>query len=375
MHLDTLKETLTEVLAIQAKAISGRSNIPVLSNVLLKADTQKLYFYTTNLEINIVSWIAADVATSGSTTVSIKRFMDYVGTLSSGGVKLEVKQNELVITSKQRKANFTTIPAEEFPKVSDINGEPLCTIASPLFFEAINQVAFSASKDETKPTFTGIFIEIKQNQIDFVSIDGFRLAKRTLTIETGIPHPLSFIVPSNYIEEIARLGGTKDEDVKIFMIGNKNQLGIRYKNSDFLIRLIDGTYPDYTRVIPQEFTTTIIINRQSLLDALKSSSIFASARDISIATFVIEEDHITIISSQKEIGESESHIDCSVKGETGKITYNAKFLQDALSHLVTDEVIMHVILNQDKPTVFFNNVEGTESLDESYLTLMTPIKN
>lgn len=379
MQLETLKETLLEVLNIQSKAVSGRSNIPVLSNVLLKADATKLYLYTTNLELSIISWIASETAKQGTTTVSMRRFLEYINTLPEGTLKLAFDANELHVSSRNSKAVFNTIPSEEFPKISEIKEEALCTINSSLFFEAINSVAFAASKDDTRPTFSGIYIEIIQNAINFVAIDGFRLASKTLAVETGVSSAISFIVPSAYIEDIAKMQGDKDEDIKLFIIGNKNQLGVRYKNSDFILRLIEGNYPDYTRVIPHEFTTQIVVDRQSLLNAVKTSSIFSSQREIGKTQIKIEEDHIVLRSFQKEIGENETKIECSVQGDGGIITFNSKYLMDAITHLNADTVLIKVVLKQEKPSVFYNSKKDEKGKDpfayeEAYFNLMTPIK-
>lgn len=379
MEIETLKETLLEALNIQSKAIGGRSsvNIPILANVLLKADTSKLFLYTTNLEINIITWIAANVLKTGTTTVSLKRFLDYINTQPEGDLKLHLENNELMLISKTSHAAFTTIPPEEFPKVTDIKEEPICTINSILFFEAINLVGFSASKDDTRPTFTGIYIEINQTSIDFVAIDGFRMSKKKVMIETGVTSTISFIVPSVYIEEIAKLQGSKSEDVKLFIIGNKNQLGLRYKNSDFVIRLIEGVYPDYSKIIPEEFTTNVVIDRHDLLDAVKISSIFAAQKDIAKTKIQIEEDYILLKSSQKEIGANETRIEARVKGETGSITFNSRFLQDAINHLDCEKIILRIVLKQEKPSIFYDSKldKNDEFLfDDSYFNLMTPIK-
>lgn len=377
MQAETLKETLLTALNIQSKAVTGRSNIPVLSNVLIKADTSKLYLYTTNLEINIISWIGATVVKPGSTTVSMKRFLDYINTLGEGNVALTLESNELHVVSKNNKAAFATIPSEEFPKVNDIKENPICSINSLLFFDAVNAVAFCASKDDTRPTFTGIYIEITPTYIDFVAIDGFRLAKKRIPIETGVASTLSVIVPSGYLEEIARMQGEKDEDVKLFVIGNKNQIGLRYKNSDFIIRLIEGVYPDYSRVIPEESTTEIAISRQALADAVRIATIFSPQKEIGKTQVKIETGAITLRSSQKEVGENETKIECEVKGETGIITYNSRFLQEAVSHFTDETIVMKVILKQEKPSILYNALptKGKPfALDEAYFNLMTPIK-
>jgi DNA polymerase-3 subunit beta len=377
MEFETLKETLSEILNIQAKAVSNKSTIPILSNVLLKADGNKLYLSTTNLEINIISWIGAEVTKSGSTTVSLKRFLEYINTLSVGNIKLSFDANELTVISKNSKAVFTTIPASEFPKVSAIKEAPLCAINSVSFFDAITSVSFSASHDDTRPTFTGVYVEVGQNYVDFVAIDGFRMSKKKILIETGVASEISFIIPASYIDEIARISPDSAEDVKLFVIGNKNQLGLRYKNTDFVIRLIEGVYPEYSRVIPQEFTTDIVINRQELMEAVKTASIFSSQKEIGKTQIDISEHEVTLKSFQKEIGENETKIACDVTGESGSITYNSRFLLDAISHFSTENIVMRVVLKQEKPSVLYNSATSKKdpfAFDDSYFNLMTPIK-
>lgn len=377
MEFETLKETLSEALNVASKAIGSRSNIPVLSNVLLKASGTKVYLYTTNLELHVITWIGAEVSQAGNTTVSEKRFLEYINTLPEGNLKVSLQGNELGLSSLHSKANFPTISAEEFPKIADIKENPLCTINSVLFFDAINAVAFCASKDDSRPTFTGIYIEIGKNYVDFVAIDGFRMAKKHIMVETGVSDTISFIVPSGYLEEITRLSPDKDEDIKLFVIGNKNQLGIRYKSTDFVIRLIEGVYPDYARVIPIEYSTEIAISRQQLADAVRTANIFTSQKEIGKIQFVIDKNSLTLKSSQKEIGDNETTIDCDVSGELGTITYNARFLQDLISHFSCDHILIRVVLKQEKPSVFYATKEEETnpfSFDDSYLTLMTPIK-
>ena len=377
MELETLKETLFNALVIQSKAVGSKSNIPVLSNVMLKAETSKLYLYSTNLEFNIITWIGADIIKSGSITVSLKRFLEYVNTLPEGNIKLEQEEGLLLINGKNSKASFNTIPSQEFPKISGIKEEPITAINSALFFDAVNFVSFSASKDETRPTFTGIYLEIASSYVEFVAIDGFRIAKRKLLVETGVSSTLSFIIPALYLEEIARMPADKEDDVKIYVIGSKNQLGLRYKDTDFIIRLIEGNYPDYTRVIPSSFETQIILKREELVDAVKVSNIFAPQKEIGRTQVQIEEDHIILKSSQKEVGGSEIRIDATVKGSVGTITYNSKFLLEAVSRLSSEDILLKVIFTQDKPSMLFNvaaDAADPYAVDEGNFCLMTPIK-
>lgn len=374
MKVETLKETLSQALNIQSKALNNKSSIPILSNVLFKADSSKLYLYTTNLELTIISWIGAEVIKSGSTTVSLKRFLEYINTLPEGNISISYEENELFVVSKNNKANFNTISFEDYPKISEIKNDPICSINSMLFFSAVNSVVFSASKDDTKPTFTGIYIEIDKSSIDIVSIDGFRMTKRNIKTETGIASKMSFIIPSSYMEEIARLGGDKEEDIKIYLLEEKNQIGIRYKNIDFIIRLIEGNYPNYNRIIPDAFTTEIVVNRQELLDAVKISNIFSSQKEINKTEILIEENSILLSSSQKEIGNSESKIECKVKGDFGSISYNSRFLQDAVSHMTEEFILIRAVLNKDVPTMFYNVKDESFEFDDDYFHLMTPLQ-
>ena len=342
MKLSCLQENLAEGLSIVGRAVSPRSTLPVLGNVLVATDGGRLKLSATDLEVGINCWIGAKVEEEGATTVPARTFIDLVNALPPGQVDLElvVRTQTLNLRAARSEANIKGIDAQEFPIVAvpdeDAQGIP---IEPDVLRTAIEQVAFAAATDESRPILTGVLAQFENETLTLAAADGFRLSVRTVTLPDAVADPFSIIVPAQALTELRRVSGEQEEPVAIHVTPERNQVIFELTNVVLVSQLIDGNFPDYHQIIPRDTTTHTVLDTAPFLKACKMAQIFA--RDAAnISRFQaepgseLEPGHVRVSATSAETGEDVSEIDATVEGDPIEIAFNVGYLIDVLS--VTD---------------------------------------
>ena len=277
MKVTVLQENLARGLNIVSRAVSPRSTLPVLGNILVATDEGRLRLSATNLELGITCWIGAKVEEEGSTTVPARTFSDLVGTLSDNQVEmsLTVRTQTLNLRCGASNTDLKCIDAQEFPPmpVADFS-EGLDINVSDLK-EMIHQVAFAASTDDARPILTGVLTSVAENQIILAAADGFRLSVRKTQLSSSIPHPVSAIIPARALSELARIAGDGNQVVTMVIPPNRGQVIFRMSEIELVSQLIEGNFPDYEQIIPKRCETRAVLSTQSFLKACKQAEIFA----------------------------------------------------------------------------------------------------
>lgn len=348
MKVTVLQENLARGLGIVSKAVSPRSTLPVLANVLVATDEGRLRLSATNLELGITCWIPARIEEEGSTTVPARTFVDLVGTLPGDQVnlKLDLQTQTLNVRGGTSTNDIKCIDAQEFPPlpVPDLEGAVQVNVGD--FREMIHQVAFAASTDEARPVLMGVLVQVEKDKMTMAAADGFRLSVRKALLATPAPAPVSAIVPAQALKELARVAADGEEPIYMVLPKGRGQVIFRVKDVEVVSQLIDGTFPDYQQIIPRSYKSRTLVSTASLLKACKQAEIFAregsnvARLNIKSAQGDLQPSEVEISAMSEETGKNETIVEATVDGNGLLIAFNVKFLREALEVIRTPNVAL-----------------------------------
>jgi len=348
MKVTVLQENLARGLGIVSRAVSPRSTLPVLANVMLATDEGRLRLSATNLELGITCWIAARIEEEGSTTVPSRTFADLVNTLPGDQVALtlDTSTQTLNVRSGTSTNDIKGIDAQEFPPlpVPDMEGAVQLEIAD--FREMIHQVSFAASTDEARPVLMGVLMVLEEDQITMAAADGFRLSVRHATLTAPAPLPLNVIIPARALNELARISGDGEGTISMAVPTGRGQVIFRVKDAELVSQLIEGTFPDYQQIVPRSYKSRTLVSTNALLKACKQAEIFAregsnvARLDIKAAEGELTPSEVEISATSEETGKNETIVEATVDGSGVLIAFNVKYLREALEVIRTPNVAL-----------------------------------
>jgi len=358
MKLSCHQENLNRGLSIVGRAVATRSTLPITQNILLSAEKSRLKLAATNLEMATTCWIGAEVKKEGEITVPARLLIDFVNSLPNDLIEINLPANSRILELKSGhfQAHIHGIDAADFPPIPQISDGITTTIEAASFREGIAQVAFAAATEESRPVLTGINTEFDGEQLNLVAADGFRLAIHKTTLSSPVSVKTTVIVPARTFNELNRLLSEQEEPVEITVNEKKSQVLFRLKNAELVSQLIQGSFPNYSQVIPQSYTTRAVLDINEFLRVTKMSSIFA--RDASgIVRLVITPGSelapgkVTVSAQAEEVGDNVGEIDALTDGEEAKIAFNVKYLSDVLSVLPQAQVALELTTPSSPGTI------------------------
>ncbi len=348
MKLSCLQENLKRGITIVSHAVPSKSTLPVLSNILMTSEGGRLRLQATNLEVGITCWIGAKIEEPGAVTVPAKLLSDFVGNLPNDTINLQLDERTQTIhlACGRSEANIKGIEADEFPTMPVVQAdEPTLSIAPDVLREAINQVAFAAATDDTRPVLAGVLIRLQGDRAVFSATDGFRLSVRTVELPEPVRAAQEMIVPVRALIELGRIIGDNENPVEITVTPSGGQVLFHCDNVDLVSRLIEGKFPDYERIIPKQYATRSVLDRNSFLQSARQASVFATG-SANIAKVALESGgdfgpgRLTLSANAAEVGDNKSEIEGQIAGEGGSIALNVKYLQEALNAIPTPQVAL-----------------------------------
>ena len=349
MKITCKQQDLSRGLSAVSHAVSSRSTLPILSNILLATDQGRLKLAATNLEIGINCWVDAQIHEEGTTTVPAKLLTDLVNSLPQAPVDISVAEdtNLLNIKSSGSTANIKGMDASEFPLIpSAEGGEPPVLLDAVLLKEMIAEVAFAAADDDSRPVFSGVQVQVNEEKITFAAADAFRLAVRVAPLP-GDDHPRGdILVPARTLTELARILPAEGP-VEMIVTPNRSQVLFHTPQLDLVSRLIDGIFPNFRQIIPKEHATQARVVTKEFAEAVKRAALFA--RDSSNITRIkinpgendgLEPGALTVEATAEDLGDNTSTVNAAVDGPELQIIFNVKYLADVLAVIGTPEVLL-----------------------------------
>ena len=377
MRVTVLQENLAHGLGIVSRAVSPRSTLPVLANVLVASDEGRLRLSATNLELGITCWIGAKIHEEGSTTVPARTFSDLVSTLSDKQVdmSLTVRTQTLNIRCGASNTDIKCIDAQEFPPMPVADFTQGIELNMVDLKEMIQQVVFAASSDDARPILTGVLVTVKDDQIIMAAADGFRLSVRKAHLSSPPVHPINAIIPARALSELARIASDGDKSLTMIMPPGRGQVIFRLSDIELASQLIEGSFPDYEQIIPHRHETRAVLSTAAFLKACKQAEIFAREGShiakVHIATGGEQEPGTVEISGQsEETGSSQNVVDATIEGPALLIAFNVRFLREVLDVINTPNVVLETTAD-NLPGVI--RPVGEQNGDSEFLHVIMPM--
>lgn len=373
MKLRILSEHLQKKLSFINKAVSSRTQLPVLQNILLSAKGGKLTLTSTDLEIGIQVIVAANIEEEGETTVPAKSFSELVNTISQEKIILETKDlpaggqgKNFIISSKKTKSVFQTINADEFPKLYEEKGQEISKTKQEILQKNLSYILFSAGVDVSRPALTGVYIKKEEDQKGFLFIttDGYRLSLKINEMPISIEKPL--LISARVLKEVMTSKTEEEQIIKINILEKSNQIMFDQQETIIVGRLIEAQFPNYEKIIPADATTKAVFDRQELEKAVKMCAIFAREA-ANIVRFSVKEGIITVSANAPQTGENTVEVEAKVTGEDNDIAFNARYLLDLFANIEEEEMVFEMT-TPTSPGVF--KIKS----DPTFLHLIMPIR-
>ena len=343
MQIATTQTAFKTALETVARAVTTRSTLPILGNVLLATEGSRVKVAATTLEMAITTWVDAEVAKEGMLTVPARLLTEFVSTLPEDEkVTLSTTGTKARVACGKIEATLHGMDAEDFPVIPSCSGAPLVGIEPSLLKDMVDQVEFAAATDDSRPVLAGVLLKFESGKLTMAAADGFRLAVREQDVAfTG--QPTSVIVPAKALVAAAKLLERSDDPVELSVSENRSQALFRAQNIEVITRLVDGNFPNYGQIIPKEHGTRMTLSTQELLRSIRRAAIFA--RDSSnVVTLVAKpgdetrEGQLLITATAAEVGGGADELPARAEGAGVEISFNAKYLVDVLGVIGTGEV-------------------------------------
>lgn len=365
MKVQILQENLTQAVSLTSRIVSGKIELPILSNILVEAKENKLIFSATNLETSVVAEFPAKTEKPGKIAIPAKTFQEITSFLAAGKIGLEQEGEKIKIVSGQTLVQINCPSAEEFPSLPRLTSRDKTWNLSAAGLEAIcSQVAFAASVDESRPVLSGVWLKPEKSRLLAVATDGYRLSKKEIKGNFKEEEPL--LVPARSLLEVGRMMAKDKKEVLLATDRKQNQIIFAVESIEVAVRLISGEFPPFTKIIPQTWQTEAVVDQEELRRALKMAAVFARESANIVKLKIKKGDSsgmakLKISANAAQVGENETGLEAKIKGEETEIAFNYRFVQDLLNALEGGTVTLKLngalspaIFEVDKDPSFFH---------------------
>jgi DNA polymerase-3 subunit beta len=366
MEIIVTQEKLNRALSAVSRIASIKTQLPILSNILLRTDGSRLLVAATNLEVAITQYISAKIVKPGSITIPARLMSEFISSLPKESVELEVINDNLHIKSGSYTSIINGFVADEFPELPTINESSSIQYSIKVedFKQAVSQTIITTSNDLTRPVLTGVYWNSYKGQLYLAATDGYRLSERRL-VETK--SDVSAIIPTQTLQEVLR--NITEESDQIDILFDETQVRFRINDTEIISRLIDGNFPDYRQLIPKSSETVITINKADFVRITKIAGLFARESGGSITlTADKKKKSLSVHSIASQMGENTSETTAEITND-GQITLNSRYLSEALS--VTDGDIVEFGFNGKIAPCILKSTKP----DTDYYHIIMPLKS
>jgi DNA polymerase-3 subunit beta len=365
MRVVCQKDDLAEKLQFVGRGVSTRTTVQILAGILLRAAGGRLHLSATDMEISVRDSLDAQVEEEGAVVVPGRLLVDIVRLLPAGEVMLEHRADEGVarLTCGAASYSLNTYGPEDFPRLPEIEPDSAFAVERAAFLDTIGRVGRSASRDESRPVLTGILVRFEGDKLVMAATDSYRLSVKETTLANGPGQELEAIVPARALQELARVGqGAESETIQVGV--QENQVVFGVDGIWLTARRIDGQFPNYRQLLPEQFEAEVHLPREELLDVVRRTGLLAQRKSPLRLRF--EEGELTVSAQTQDVGEARESLPISYGGEAMEIGFNAEFLRDGLES-VTDETARLKLISPLRPGLLHGE-------SDDFLYLIMPIR-
>jgi DNA polymerase-3 subunit beta len=339
LRLTCPREELVEKLAVVSRAVSMRPTVQILSGIWLQASEGTLELAATDMELSLRSSIDADISAPGTVVVPGRLFVDIARLLPAGEVEIahSPEEGRVSVVSGSASYSLHTHSAEDFPRLPEVDAAQTFAVPREALLETITRVGRSASRDESRPVLTGVLVRFGEGKLVMAATDSYRLAVKETPMEGTVPE-LEAIVPARALTELARIAGGVDT---IDLGVHENHVVFRAGDVLLTTRRIDGQFPDYRQLIPEQFEHDVRLPRGELLDVVRRIAVMAQ-RNLPLR-LRFAEGELTVSVQAQDLGEARESMPAPFTGEALEIGFNAEFLRDGIESVESDEIELKLI--------------------------------
>lgn len=367
MHITFPKANLQKAINVLQKVSQNKisSNLP--GAIYMTTKNGQVELQGNDFELGIRLTIDGDIKEPGTLVVGSRYFQELIRKLPGDTIELYKPEdgNSLTITSGSSEFNLVTLHPDDFSLVEQIHDQDHVNIDSFAMKELIDLTNYAAATDEDRPVFTGALLEIKENEVTMVATDTHRMAVKKITIDEPATTPMRAIIPTKTLAEVSRLLPT-DNPAMINIIWNRTQIVFNFESIYIISRLIEGTYPEYEKVIPSQFDSSAVIDRREFAGAVDRVSLLAKDISYNVIRYDWAESNVTLSTQNTEIGMAKEDVTVEFKGTPFTISFNGRYISDILRHSTGDNI--HLFLKQNGPVVI------RQDNNPNYTYVVTPVR-
>lgn len=367
MHITFPKANLQKAINVLQKVSQNKTSSNLPGAIYMTTKNGQVESQGNDFELGIRLTIDGDIKEPGTLVVGSRYFQELIRKLPGDTIELYKPEdgNSLTITSGSSEFNLVTLHPDDFSLVEQIHDQDHVNIDSFAMKELIDLTNYAAATDEDRPVFTGALLEIKENEVTMVATDTHRMAVKKITIDEPATTPMRAIIPTKTLAEVSRLLPT-DNPAMINIIWNRTQIVFNFESIYIISRLIEGTYPEYEKVIPSQFDSSAVIDRREFAGAVDRVSLLAKDISYNVIRYDWAESNVTLSTQNSEIGMAKEDVAVEFKGTPFTISFNGRYISDILRHSTGDNI--HLFLKQNGPVVI------RQDNNPNYTYVVTPVR-
>lgn len=367
MHITFPKANLQKAINVLQKVSQNKTSFNLPGAIYITTKNGQVELQGNDFELGIRLTIDGDIKEPGTLVVGSRYFQELIRKLPGDTIELYKPEdgNSLTITSGSSEFNLVTLHPDDFSLVEQIHDQDHVNIDSFTMKELIDLTNYAAATDEDRPVFTGALLEINENEVTMVATDTHRMAVKKITIDEPATTPMRAIIPTKTLAEVSRLLPT-DNPAMINIIWNRTQIVFNFESIYIISRLIEGTYPEYEKVIPSQFDSSAVIDRREFAGAVDRVSLLAKDISYNVIRYDWSESNVTLSTQNTEIGMAKEDVAVEFKGTPFTISFNGRYISDILRHSTGDNI--HLFLKQNGPVVI------RQDNNPNYTYVVTPVR-
>ena len=332
------KQKLQEGVIVSNKAITGKTTMPILEGIYIKASKNELTLIGSDMDVSIETKVEANVEEEGMIVVDSKLFSEIIRKLPNSDVRIETLDNDIIqITCQKSTFNLVYMNGEDYPALPKINENLSIEVPQNILKNMIKGTSFAIAQDETRPILQGILFEVKDKQLNLVALDGYRLAVRSEFLDND--NNIEVVIPGKTLNEVSRILEDVSNIVKITF--TDNHILFNLNNTKVISRLLDGKFVNYSSLLPQEYKILVEVNKQELQNCIERASLMSKDSNSNLIKLDFNEDN-AVITSNSQLGKVREELNINLQGDELQIAFNSRYLLDVLKNIDEDEIVMEM---------------------------------